>query len=109
MKTKYATQVFSRTVAAAIRTAHSTNELKDCKEFAESTTSFFLKINNLFDIFNVKYVQNSSKNPYRGSLHAKNQVILSYLNEVKTFLKNTSSENRFTIRKSQKYGIMDKS
>lgn len=77
MRVKYATQIFSNTVAASIETAFLSGDLKSST--AQSTASFIRYINNLFDCLNSKHLNDHS--PYRKPLSINNSFIAETLEE----------------------------
>lgn len=60
MSCRLALQVFSRSVAAAIRAAHKTKELKSFS--AENTANFIELLNDLFDSLNSSYLYDPNPN-----------------------------------------------
>lgn len=86
MRVSLATQVFSRTSAAAIKTAHQLNCLQYTSELAQATQMFTIKINDLFDSMNSgsQYDKNILKRGVKVGNVAYNYIkdILKYLNAI---------------------------
>lgn len=69
MSVKYATQIFSKSVSASIRTCIATGELKS--DTAGNTAEFIMQINDTFDILNSKnlYDKNPNSRPLSNANH----------------------------------------
>lgn len=87
MRVKFATQIFSKTVAAAIRTVVETTKFtKSSNELALSTATFLEKIDKIFDCLNSGTLYGD--NCYRSALQLNNeahkyiQAFLKYLEEL---------------------------
>lgn len=94
MRVKYATQIFSRTVAAGIKTMIDFNIFSDeSKSNAASTASFFEKFDRLFDNLNSKLLYDP--NPHKSALkkcnvvHVNLNFMLEYLDTIKSSPKKT--------------------
>lgn len=72
MRVKFATQVYSTTCAAAIRTMADLNAFGDRTEIAIATSTFLMKIDRMFDCLNCKRL--FDRNPYKCSLQKNNEV-----------------------------------
>lgn len=75
MRVKYAAQIFSHTVAAAIKTATATHQLNSLTSLY--TAEFIENVNNIFDSLNSRFLQDP--NPYRCPLSiysTKSQIVL---------------------------------
>ncbi|KAF0700932.1 THAP-type domain-containing protein, partial [Aphis craccivora] len=75
MSVKFATQIFSKSVSASIRTCIATGELTSAT--AEDTAEFVMQINNTFDILNSKNLYD--KNPNSRPLNAINNSLFDIL------------------------------
>lgn len=84
MNVKLAVQVFSHSVASAIRTCISTGELKT--ESAASTADFVDIVNNLFDCLNSRKFR--SNNPFNSSIHHKHSIVKATLIEAMPIFSN---------------------
>ena len=84
MKVKYATQIFSHTVAAAVKTAKATSQLKS--NTALDTAEFIDSINNIFDALNsrVLYESNPHKRPLSIYYDKPENVLLQGLTLIKS-------------------------
>ena len=92
MNVKLAVQIFSHSVASAIRTCIGTDELQS--DTAENTANFIEFMNNLFDTLNSRI--HFSPNPYRCALSKKNPIVNETLEEaskVLTFLQKIDFKN----------------
>lgn len=86
MSVKLSTQIFSHSVAAAIRTFHDTKKFKDdIKPKAIPTAEFIDKMNKLFDTLNSKTL--SSRNVYNAALQESNTSRI-FLEEMKSYVRN---------------------
>lgn len=96
MKVKLATQIFSRSVVAAIKTLHQLNKFSEnVQPFVVSTLTFFEKIDQLFDCLNSK--NKYDKNVYRCALTHDNKVN-DHLNEMLPyfeFIINNNPKNQY--------------
>lgn len=77
MRVKYAAQIFSNSVSAAILTAKQTKQLNS--PTALNTATFFRKINDIFDSLNSKCL--SDPNPFRRGLSVKHHLPKKTLQE----------------------------
>lgn len=77
MRVKYATQIFSRTVSAAINTCVATKQIKS--NSAKSTSEFLFRLNNIFDTLNSSVLNHS--NQYRCALSINKSQPEMYLRE----------------------------
>lgn len=100
MKVKLATQVFSHTVHAAIKTVNSLSGFLTCsKQVALSTAVFIEKVNNVFDCMNSSTLYGDNK--YRSALQTDSvslmfiKEFLEYLDGVKVVQK--PHENKKTL------------
>lgn len=84
MKCSLALQIFSNSVAAAIRTAIETGQLQDPE--ARNTSDFIADLNNLFDSLNSKRL--FTTNPYNCGLSEKNQKVFSAIKKGKTIFES---------------------
>ena len=92
MSCKLALQIFSHSVAKAIKTAHDTKELKS--DTALDTSSFISMMNSLFDTLNSRCLYDP--NPYRRALSLNNmwhfEVIQNALNVFENLKKLAKKE-----------------
>ena len=94
MRVNYATQIFSRSVAAGLKTAVQLKQiLPPNEDTAISTYKFIEKFNNLFDCLNSK--TKFDKNQYRCSLIAENQIdhYINYMIEYISGISIVHTEN----------------
>lgn len=82
MNVKLAIQIFSHSVASAIKTCIETNELQS--DTAESTAYFIQLMNNLFDTLNSRI--QFSPNPYKCALSKENPIVKETLEEASNIL-----------------------
>lgn len=95
MRVKLATQIFSRSVVAGIKTAIQLNKISSCnKEIACSTYKFIEKIDKLFDCLNSK--TKYEKNPFRCAFITNNEVD-TYLEFMVNYISNTALVNKTTV------------
>lgn len=93
MNVRLASQVFSKSVASAIKTLVHLNKFVQRKTCALSTAQFVAKIDKLFDCLNSKKL--FDKNPYRSALQENNTIseylieMISYFEEI---VPNTSQK-----------------
>ena len=85
MKVKYATQIFSHSVASAILTAVKSGKFSGCQESALATATFIEKINKLFDCLNSYCLYD--RNPHKCALQANN-IPYEYLQDMKNYFQN---------------------
>nr|CAH7745521.1 unnamed protein product [Callosobruchus chinensis] len=97
MKVRYAVQVFSNSVCAAIMTAVATNELNS--RTAIHTAQCFKKINNIFDCLNSRSLKDS--NPYRQGLSIYNKLpyttLVEYFKRIQVFEGENEKKNIYCI------------
>lgn len=92
MRVKYATQIFSRTVSAAIGTVIETCGFRNCsKEVAVSTKTFLSKIDQVFDCMNSGSL--NSDNFYRSAIQ-KNNCAHEFLKTFKSYIAQVSLVQR---------------
>lgn len=82
MNVKLAIQIFSHSVASAIKTCIETNELQS--DTAENTAYFIELMNNLFDTLNSRI--QFSPNPYKCALSKENPIVKETLEEASNVL-----------------------
>lgn len=100
MRVKYAAQIFSKSVAAAILTAHATNELKSST--ALETAKFLITINDIFDALNSRVLNDA--NPIRSAISVFNEKPLQVLknavqffDSIKVYRNNKLANNIYCI------------
>lgn len=92
MKVKYATQVFSHTVSAAVKTAFEMDVFStESAPYALSTAKYLEFMNHLFDCLNSKGPFN--KNIYKSGLKCNNEVRV-FLEESIAYLESLSFEDQ---------------
>lgn len=84
MSVKYAVQIFSGTMAAAIKTAIDTNQIQS--EYAQSTADFIEIVNDLFDALNSRTLY--SVKQCSCALNDTNDHVLSALEKAKDLFSN---------------------
>lgn len=84
MTVSLATQVFSNSVAAAIRTAKETKELTS--DTADATAKFVQVVNHMFDALNSR--KRYDKNPYKNALSEKSSFVNRALIDAKKIFEN---------------------
>lgn len=84
MTVSLATQIFSNSVAAAIKTAKTTGQLKS--ETADATAKFIQVVNNMFDALNSK--NRFDRNPYRHALSKDSRYAIDAIMDAKTVFEN---------------------
>lgn len=86
MKVRLAAQVFSKSVADALRVLKDDVKLPDFKDCGQ--TIYFIELfNDLFDILNSKSIrQFSFKKPFNCNSDSHNKMILDKLNECEQFI-----------------------
>lgn len=94
MKVKYATQIFSHSVVAGIKTIYDLNNFSDSvKSKVPATWMFFEKLNKLFDILNSKHMFDG--NEFKSGLKInKNTASYKFLEEMATYLQDIKLVNR---------------
>lgn len=91
MKVRFATQLFSRSVAAALEICDKHLKLPQFTNCTQ-TIDFILKLNDLFDVFNSR---NMTQFGYKQPLNSFNyEKIVHKLEECKIFLMNLQFKNR---------------
>nr|CAI5847402.1 unnamed protein product [Callosobruchus analis] len=94
MKVRYAVQVFSNYVCAAIVTVVATSELNS--KTAINTAQCFKKINNIFDCLNSRSLKDS--NPYRQGLSIYNKLPYTTLVDALEHFKKKLKYLKWTIK-----------
>lgn len=84
MSVRLATQIFSNSVAAAVKTCSQTGELKS--ETANATADFVLVVNNMFHALNSRHQFDT--NPYRHSFSMKSIYVRKAIVEGKNVFEN---------------------
>lgn len=80
MKVSLATQIFSNSVAATIKTVNSTGQLKS--ETAVATANFLTIVNNMFDSLNSK--RKFDANPFKHALSKNSDLAIRAISDAKT-------------------------
>jgi len=93
MSVKYATQIFSKSVSASIRTCITTGELTS--DTAESTVEFIMQINDTFDILNSKNLYD--KNPNSRPLSDININLFNTLKNTRNIFLEVKNHTKTTI------------
>lgn len=100
MRVKYASQIFSKTVAAAIKTATLTGQLKTSTSL--NTAEFIANVNDIFDSLNSRVL--NERNPYRQPLSVYNRESvetlengLKYFEDVEILENNKKRNNIYCV------------
>lgn len=95
MRVKYATQTFSKSVSAGVKTLTEMKKFKkNSFEIAQATSSFIKKIDTIFDCMNSGSLYD--KNIYRQALKNDNNVF-NYIKEFLTYFKKIRLKNKTKV------------